>query len=355
VFQSLAETLFNELDCVNANIHLLSVAGDCFTMCASKGTSDSRYYEGFTLISITSARLPQMMKDRQPIFTDFLNPHKLDVFPRRAVDLGYTGCACVPLLANDEVVGIYSFSSTKPLSQSKQDVAFLLTIGQVLGVLARNMRMAKNSAELQMLEERKRLSAEIHDNVAQLVSAMKLSAESASISLEENDRDGILRSLKHLESICSQTLMLLREKMLLLRSSFTHSGGFIEDIRRSLTSFEDQWQLDTELQVMNIREPVALPIQTELQLLHILHECLSNTLLHANASRIIVVLDGDERHLSMMVQDDGKGFDMQDITLDRLGLRVMRERADSLGGRLIVRSFEGQGTTIWAEIPRPPW
>ena len=96
---------------------------------------------------------------------------------------------------------------------------------------------------------------------------------------------------------------------------------------------------------------MVVPLQVSLQIVRILSECLSNVLRHAEATRVTVSLEEGDRLLSLAVEDNGRGFDVQAVPPERMGLRVMRERAESMGGRLSVMSGK-TGTTICVDVPR---
>jgi signal transduction histidine kinase len=90
----------------------------------------------------------------------------------------------------------------------------------------------------------------------------------------------------------------------------------------------------------------------ETSLYRIVQEALNNVIRHAKATRVDVLLEHREGRLSLMVEDDGIGFDWPAASNNgRLGLFGMRERVDMLGGRLIIVSVRGQGTVVKVEVP----
>jgi NarL family two-component system sensor histidine kinase LiaS len=97
----------------------------------------------------------------------------------------------------------------------------------------------------------------------------------------------------------------------------------------------------------------SLPIipAARIQLLRILQEGLTNVRRHANASWIIVAITCADGWLILHILDDGTGFDLHNIPDDRLGLRIMRERAASAGGAIAITSQIGKGTQLEIKIP----
>ncbi|NTU89175.1 MAG: hypothetical protein HGA54_04610, partial [Actinobacteria bacterium] len=227
---------------------------------------------------------------------------------------------------------------------------YLLGIGRVLGVLVQRVQMSKKEAELQILTERKRLSTEIHDNLSQLISTLAINVDTALISYEEGDNEAVHTDLERLEGVTRRIMKVLREEMLSLRTPLERDDGLLEGIRDCLARFEDQWSIETKLDI-HVAEPIAVSMQTALQLMRILNECLSNTLRHAEATCVHVTLEEDSRHLSFIIQDNGRGFDLSSVAPERLGIRIMQERAAAARGKLTIMSSE-QGTIVCVDIPR---
>jgi signal transduction histidine kinase len=94
-----------------------------------------------------------------------------------------------------------------------------------------------------------------------------------------------------------------------------------------------------------------LPVEIETALYRIVQEALTNVVKHAAASRVTIVLTQKGNAVSLLVQDDGGGFNPEDVREGGLGLTGMRERVSLLGGRLSVDSTEGAGTMLSAEVP----
>ena len=88
--------------------------------------------------------------------------------------------------------------------------------------------------------------------------------------------------------------------------------------------------------------------QRDAEVFRIAQEAMQNALRHAQASRVVVRIGGEDGHLQLDVVDDGVGFDPQAAGLrsKRLGLTSMEERAQRIGGRLVIHSVKGEGTTV---------
>jgi len=290
----------------------------------------------------------QMLTTHQPIIMDFLYPDPSDEMPDSPI---FRSGVSVPLLAGDDMLGMFTILYDKHYHWTEQEVDYLLDIGRLFGIAVQHAQIARKTADLEILLERKRLSGELHDNLSQLIGSLNMNAEAAILSWEEDDRDRLQRDLKRIRHTGQETAQVLREEMLSLRTPTNETEGLIPGIRESIQRFEQQWGVETELQLEDDMETIVVSTQMELQFIRILHESLSNILRHATASHVSVLLQGNQNRLRMQIHDNGRGFDPESVSNERLGLRIMRERAESLGGTLTVESGDGTGTTVRVEVP----
>jgi len=143
----------------------------------------------------------------------------------------------------------------------------------------------------------------------------------------------------------------VREAIVGLR---TAPKGLIPTIREYLSRLPRMSGCEVELRVHEDADGVALVPSTEIQLVRIVQEALSNVRKHAGASRVEVIVEADEEAVGVEIVDDGHGFDP--LLLDRtgwprLGLQAMRERAQAIGGAFDVVSAPGKGTSVTVRVP----
>ncbi|HEY4620945.1 MAG TPA: ATP-binding protein, partial [Gaiellaceae bacterium] len=147
----------------------------------------------------------------------------------------------------------------------------------------------------------------------------------------------------------------VREAIVGLR---TPAKGLVPTIREYLRRLPRLEGCEIELRVDDEVEDVALVPSTEIQLVRIVQEALSNVRKHAGASRVEVIVDANENAVGVQIVDDGHGFDP--LVLDRtgwprLGLQTMRERAQAVGGTFDVFSAPGEGTRVAVHVPANAW
>lgn len=191
-------------------------------------------------------------------------------------------------------------------------------------------------------DERRTLSRELHDDIGQAITAMKLGV----VSLADPDpsRQEIVDEVV---AIADQTVAKLRDLSMLLRPPQLDTLGLEAAVRwQAQTLFRGAL---TELELAFTALPHRPAPAVELACFRIVQEALTNVLRYAGASRVRVALASDGAMLTLAVGDDGCGF--VPAQASGLGLVIMRERAQLLGGRLQVETTVGQGTTVRAHLP----
>jgi signal transduction histidine kinase len=142
-----------------------------------------------------------------------------------------------------------------------------------------------------------------------------------------------------------------------LRPSVLDDLGLLPAVRRTVRAFRARHQLPIDFQTLGL-EGVRLPPSVETALYRIVQEALINVARHARAKRVSLLLETRPGAVSVIVEDDGQGFVVDQVMrgpADRrwLGLYGMRERAELLGGTLVIESALGAGTTVFVQVPLP--
>ncbi|MDR6990888.1 ATP-binding protein [Luteimonas sp. 3794] len=216
--------------------------------------------------------------------------------------------------------------------------------------------LAAGNRELQALaarvftlqeDERRAISRELHDDIGQSVTAMKMAASSA---LDESDAQRRRDDLEDILVLADATLERLRDISILLRPPQLDALGLEAALR---------WHAERLLRNAGITADLgidALPMRpdatVEQACFRIAQEALTNVVRHAGAQRVSLRLHDDGAGLHLCVHDDGAGFAPEGAR--GLGLVIMRERAQGVGGRLDLTSTPGSGTRIEAWFPYAP-
>lgn len=352
VYEHVCVALIKELRAENAFLHL--VTDNDVSALRRYGASlrdDQSVSEWGEWLPRGVGRTEWLFETHELIFMDYAHPDVHDRLTPEAQGMGYRWTVTLPVVYADEVLGMCSVSFVRSIKWADDDITYLKLIGRIIGVIVNRVRAAKRHSELLLLEERARLSSEIHDNVSHLLGSLSLSVGSAIASLEEDDMRAVERSMERVEDLCGQTMRMFRGEMLNLRMPLEHAGEWVDALRDTLDRFQEEWGIQTRLSVSAACEPLSVSAQAALQLSRILNECLTNTLRHARASHVSVIILENEAELQMSVADNGQGFDVDEVAPERLGLKIMRERAAAVGGSVSIQSRPG-GTCVTACIPR---
>jgi PAS domain S-box-containing protein len=203
-------------------------------------------------------------------------------------------------------------------------------------------------------DERRRLARELHDQLGQHLTALAL-------GLTEVHRllDAGLSAKARLAQLDDLAQLMTRDARYLaleLRPPELDDVG----LESAIASYVEQWRtrygVDAEVAITGVAAERPLPPELGTAIYRIVQEALTNVARHAKARQASVMLGKDESEVRLIVEDDGRGFDL-DATMDlvrrqrRLGLAGMRERAALVGGTLEVETRPGSGTTIYVRMP----
>lgn len=215
-----------------------------------------------------------------------------------------------------------------------------------------NLRQRLQSGDI--LQERQRLSREIHDGGAQMVSALRWQIQLVHRRLMEMGVN--LGEVSELVRMAAKAQQDSRECLELLRN-YTGDGSFLPHLKAYLQHLNQNTNIDFRLDVETREFHLEAPV--ELELLRICQEALINIRRHSEAHNAQVKVRQANDHLEVSIADDGCGFDAvayyhDGVEAEGQGLAVMRERTESIGGRFWVLSMPGEGTEIQVEVPCAP-
>jgi two-component system NarL family sensor kinase len=200
-------------------------------------------------------------------------------------------------------------------------------------------------------EERGHLARELHDGTSQTLVSAKLLIESAVDALDRDSQAAPPALTKALQRL-NDSLLEVRRISHRLRPALLDTLGLPAALQRLGDEFAEEGAIDASIMIEG--EAFELSQEAKTALFRVTQEALTNVRKHAKAQRVHIALGfSDEEGVRLEIGDDGAGFDVEATQLDPrrgIGLRNMRERMESIGGRLSVQSSEG-GTTIVAEVP----
>jgi signal transduction histidine kinase len=255
----------------------------------------------------------------------------------------------VPLVFKGDIVGAF-YLTDKEGGFDQDDEDLVRVLAAHAAVVVEHERLYQASRERSISEERDRLARDLHDALTQRLFSLNLTLEAAAARVEA-DPDAVRTSLGQARELVDAALGELRSLIFELRPPVLETDGLVGSVRKHAELLHRAH--DLALAVRDTGDDRKLSPQSATAVLRVVQEALSNVVRHASARSAWVTIDIGDAAVSVVVRDDGVGFDpgARAIAARRLGLTSMRERVEMLGGRFEVVSTPGQGTTVTAEVP----
>jgi signal transduction histidine kinase len=214
------------------------------------------------------------------------------------------------------------------------------------------LRALTNYLQYVREEERTRIAREVHDELGQALTGLKLDLSLLVKKLPHGSRelhDKTRTMIKHIDS----TIQTVRRIATELRPGILDSLGLVAAIEWQANEF--QTRSGTTCEVMSTIDDTDMPHDFTTVFFRIFQETLTNVIRHAKATRVEVQLEeADDDHLVMKVRDNGRGISEEDqVKTTSFGLVGMRERAMLIGGEVTLQGAPGKGTTVTLRVPMP--
>jgi PAS domain S-box-containing protein len=267
----------------------------------------------------------------------------------------------VPLSIKDQVMGLLTLKHSGPARYNSEQAGLVRAFASQAAVAIENHRLYEQAQALAALEERQRLARDLHDAVSQTLFSASLAAEVLPRLWERKPEEG-QRCLEEIRHLTRGALVEMRTLLLELRPSGLLEVGLDDLLRQLAEATSSRARVPVDLTIDG-ECPVAPDVQVTLY--RIAQEALNNVVKHAGASRAVVSLrcgappspppssppmggieGGRKGGIELCIEDDGCGFDPQAAPADRLGLRIMHERAAAIGADIRIESEIGHGTQL---------
>ncbi len=287
-----------------------------------------------------------------PISFDTVNPPP-GMKLRTCIREGFATATAFNVRYDRQQVGVFNLYFRQPHRVSEQEVNLLETLGQHLGVAIENQRLRSREKELAVSEERNLLAQDLHDSIAQGLAFLNIQVQLLQDSLRKGRSDEAMQTAGQLREGVQDSYDHVRELLVHFRAR-VHQSDLDSAIVAALEKFEEQTGIATDFERHGNGPP--LDPTDEIQIMHIVQEALSNIRKHAQASRVGVTVQRSREKLEVRVVDDGAGFDPVNepkVHSDRhVGLQIMRERAQRVGGECRITSEPGKGALVCLVLPR---
>ena len=268
----------------------------------------------------------------------------------------------VPLISGGETIGLYTLVKAEPGFFTPERIHLVEALWAPASVAIANGRLFEEvrsgRVRLQTLSrklveaqeaERRRVARELHDEAGQLLASLNVGLRL--LEHEAGSPDAVLARARELRRIADETQVGLHRLASDLRPAALDHLGLVPALGQLAAKFSGNGGPVVHLETIGF-DGKRLSPEVDIALYRIAQEALTNAVRHAGARRVSLVVERRPERIVMVIEDDGRGFDVKAANgADRLGLPGMRERAEMLGGTLLVESSPGSGTTLVVEVP----
>jgi signal transduction histidine kinase len=271
----------------------------------------------------------------------------------------------VPLIAGGEVIGVFSLDKTEPDFFTQSHLRLVETLAGQAAFAIQNaqlfeevkagrekLRWLTQQAVTALEEERQRVSRELHDEAGQALTALKIS-----LALMRDDlppgMEPIRERIGEAAALTGETMEQIRQLAHALRPPALDTIGLNSTLEGFCREFASRTRLTIDYQG---EELPFVPEAIKITFYRLLQEALTNVARHAQADQVDVTLAYDGNTISLIVEDNGRGFaedgsQGEAIPAGGIGLAGMRERLQLLGGRVEIISVPGKGARVVGSAP----
>ncbi len=255
----------------------------------------------------------------------------------------------LPLETGDGPLGALALATVRPQLEVRTRT-LLRGVGDLVGLALRTARLSAEGREVAVLEERTRLAREIHDTLAQQLTAIVLQLEAAEVFLDRDDaraRQVVVSARDQARAALAEA----RRSVWDLRPAPLDHTGLAAALRHEARRWQARSGIGARVRTHALPAPLALDPQTEVALFRIAQEALANVARHSHAGRVDIRLELRSGVLRLAIRDDGDGFEAGARSPGRFGLVGMAERARLAGATLEIESSPGSGTRVTVRLP----
>lgn len=280
------------------------------------------------------------------------------------LDLGFINCWLgIPLESMGRIFGIVVAGHAIPHSFTRSQIHLLEVVVKQAAVAVQNawlfeqvrsgrerlQQLSRHLVEIQE-NERKYIARELHDETSQSLTSLKIGLQI--IEQKAAGHQVLLDQVSNLKSLADESLESLHRLAVNLRPASLDHLGLVDALTGLIESTRQRSGINAHFKIMGSVPAALVTEEMETSVYRIVQESLTNVIRHAQAAHVDIILEWQPEKIVIIIEDDGVGMDLQKAQESgRLGLIGMQERAEMLGGKLLVDSAPQVGTTLVVEIP----
>ena len=258
----------------------------------------------------------------------------------------------IPLRGPGAILGDLWVARRSDIPFTARDEDYLGALCGLAAIALTSAQARENERQGAILAERERIAREMHDSLAQVLGVTHLRLRALDLREDVSGNPEVAVELTELADICEEAYRDVREAILGLRESSRPERGLLDALSAYLVKYTQQCGIETSMET-DLDHELALSPRSEVQVIRVIQEALTNVRKHSGAKRAVVRIAESDSATTFVVEDDGRGFDLGGSPFDRdgFGLFTMRERMGLLNGSLTIDSPPGHGTRVIASVP----
>ncbi len=274
---------------------------------------------------------------------------------RQNTGLSYFGEECqhviaVPLRHKGKTLGVYNLFMKTDTPIPEEVSLLFFSISEHLGLALENARLTRENLRITLMSERQMLANEVHDSLAQTLAYAKMRITLLRETINQQDQALANKFLNDVDGALETAYDGLRELLAQFRFRMD-PRGLVPALQDLIQNFCGK--TDAEVRFDNRAPHLNLTPDQEVQVFHIIQEALANICKHAHARQVKLIIESTTSLNTVTIEDDGVGLynNAPDQSGLHFGLNIMKERAQSLKGELLVESRAGDGTRVLLSFP----
>ena len=299
--------------------------------------------------------LGAMLHSTEPIRVKNLKEHHASVgFPEGHPPM--TSFLGVPVVHRGQLLGSLYLTDKRGAEEfDESDEALVVLFAIQVGLAIENARLHAHVQQLAVEEDRQRIAREMHDGLAQLIGYVNVKTGAVRRLIDTGKVQEASKELEDLERAARSAYADVREGILGLRVITQTEGGLVAALKAYAEQFEQQSVFHIDVATKFGQRELKFTAAAEIQLIRVVQEALSNVRKHSGARAAAIHIAVTDTTMSLSIRDDGTGYGSASQSGSdgpRFGLKIMHERAQSLGGSIEFESEPGKGTTVLVTVPR---
>lgn len=343
VLKALVDVTVDILGCDKSMVAIWDAESGVMTLRASRNFGDHSLRQ---IKEMYEREMPRMENVSVIVTEDAADAHPVEVPVVEAE--GIRSFIQVPIVSQVGLpLGFFSVAYVNEHHFGAEEQRLLTQLADRVAVAISNAGLHQRAQRAASLEERQRLARELHDSVSQALYGIALGARTAR-TLLDRDPSQAAEPVEYVLALAEAGMAEMRALIFELRPESLESEGLVVALGKQVAATEARCgiEIGTDL----CEEPEA-SVPAKEALYRIAQEAVHNVVKHARAKSVQLALKQSGNALVLTVRDDGMGFDPEADYSGHLGLKSMRERAESVGGTLSIESTPGEGSKVEVRVP----